>query len=90
MIIGGLQRPGVIDAVDLGVSDAAIAAPPGGTRFNLFGLGGGGVLVQLTPRLNLVATLEVIHVSNANLKGPDRNPDIEANGPSLGLTVGLN
>ena len=34
-------------------------------------------------------TLELLHISNASVKGPDRNPDIEAIGPSLGLIVGF-
>jgi hypothetical protein len=29
--------------------------------------------------------MQLIHISNAGLKGPGRNPDIEAIGPSLGL-----
>jgi len=74
---------------DLGISDAAIAAPPRGTRFNYLASGGGGFLVTLTTRLHLVTTLELLHISNASVKGPDRNPDIEAIGPSLGLIVGF-
>jgi hypothetical protein len=72
---------------DLGISDAAIAAPPRGTRFNYLAAGGGGVLIPLNPRLHLVTTLELLHISNASVKGPDRNPDIEAVGPTLGLMV---
>ena len=75
---------------DFGISDAAVAVPPRGTRFNYLALGGGGLLATLTPRIHLIATLEVIHISNANLKGPDRNPDIEAIGPSLGILIALN
>ena len=71
------------------MSDAAIATPPRGTRFNYLALGGGGVVVSLKPRVHLIATLELIHISNANLKGPDRNPDIEAIGPSLGVVIGF-
>ena len=74
---------------DLGISDAAVAAPPGGTRFNYLAAGGGGVAMQLNRRLQAVAALEVIHLSNAGIAGPDRNPDIEAIGPSLGLTIGF-
>jgi hypothetical protein len=74
---------------DLGVSDVSIAIPRRGTRFNYLLLGGGGVLIQLKPRLSLITTLELIHISNLNLKGPNRNPDIEAIGPSLGLIVGF-
>jgi hypothetical protein len=74
---------------DLGVSDTAIATPRRGTRFNYLLIGGGGMLVRLKPRLHLIATLELIHLSNLNLAGSDRNPDIEAIGPSLGLIVGF-
>lgn len=74
---------------DVGISDAAIAVPPRGTRFNYLAIGGGGVLVRLRPRVHLIAALEVIHVSNGGLKGPDRNPDIEAIGPALGVVIRL-
>jgi len=74
---------------DLGVSDAAVALPPGGTRFNYLAIGGGGVTLQVTRRLHAIAALEVIHISNAGLAGNDRNPDIEAIGPSLGVTIGF-
>jgi hypothetical protein len=74
---------------DLGVSDTAIATPRRGTRFNYLLIGGGGMLVRLKPRLHLITTLELIHLSNLNLAGSDRNPDIEAIGPSLGLIVGF-
>jgi len=74
---------------DIGISDAAVALPPGGTRFNYLGAGGGGMMVQLNRRLQAIAALEVIHISNAGLAGPDRNPDIEAIGPTVGVTIGF-
>jgi len=74
---------------DVGISDAAVALPPGGTRFNYLAIGGGGVMLQINRRLQAIATLEVIHISNAGVAGDDRNPDIEAIGPSLGLTIGF-
>lgn len=74
---------------DVGISDAAVALPPGGTRFNYLAIGGGGVMVRINRRLQAVAALEVIHVSNAGIAGHDRNPDIEAIGPSLGLSIGF-
>jgi len=74
---------------DLGISDAAVAAPPGGTRFNYLALGGGGFIWQINRHVGAIATLEVIHISNAGIAGPDRNPDIEAIGPSLGLLIGF-
>jgi len=72
---------------DVGISHTAIATPPRGTRFNYVAIGGGGVMVRVHPRIHAVAALQLIHVSNAGLKGPGRNPDIEAIGPSIGLLV---
>ena len=72
---------------DLGISHTAIATPPRGTRFNYVAMGGAGALFALRPRLHLVTALQLIHLSNASLKGPSRNPDIEAIGPSVGLLI---
>ena len=74
---------------DMGMADAAVALPPGGTRFNFLATGGGGVMVQLNRRVQAIAALEVIHISNAGIAGPDRNPDIEAIGPTVGVTIGF-
>ncbi len=74
---------------DVGISDAAIATPPRGTRFNYLAMGSGGLLVRLRPRVYAVAGLEWVHVSNFSLKGPGRNPDIEAVGPRIGVVVGF-
>ena len=73
----------------VGISDAAIAAPPRGTRFNYLATGSGGVLVRIRPRVHALAALQGVHVSNNSLKGPGRNPDIEAVGPRLGVVVGF-
>ena len=72
---------------DLGISHTAIATPPRGTRFNYLAVGGGGAMVRVHPRIHLVSTLQVIHISNAGVKGPGRNPDLEAIGPALGVLV---
>lgn len=74
---------------DMGISDAAVAAPPGGTRFNYLAIGGFGATLRLNRRLHAIATLDVIHLSNAGIAGHDRNPDIEAIGPSIGLLIAL-
>ncbi len=74
---------------DVGISDAAVASPPGGTRFNYIAAGGAGLMMRMTRRLQAVAAIEVVHISNAGIAGPDRNPDIEAIGPSLGLSIGF-
>ena len=87
---GRLYQRGRLSAFlqgDLGISHTAIATPPRGTRFNYLAAGGGGVMMRVHPRLHLVSALQLIHVSNAGIKGPGRNPDIEALGPSLGLLV---
>ena len=74
---------------NVGISDAAIATPPRGTRFNYLALGSGGVIVRMTPRLHLLAALQLIHISNNGLKDASRNPDIEAIGPVLGMVIGF-
>jgi hypothetical protein len=72
---------------DAGVSHTAVAAPPRGTRFNYLASGGAGATIRAAPWLHFVATLQVIHVSNAGVKGPSRNPDIEAIGASIGMIL---
>jgi hypothetical protein len=74
---------------DVGISDGAVALPQGGTRFNYLAIGGAGFMLQINRRLQAVAAVEVIHISNAGIAGHDRNPDIEAIGPTLGVTIGF-
>lgn len=74
---------------DVGVSDAAVALPPGGTRFNYLAIGGVGMTVRMNARVHAIGAIEVIHISNAGIAGHDRNPDIEAIGPTLGVTIGF-
>jgi hypothetical protein len=74
---------------NVGISDAAIAAPPRGTRFNYVAFASAGLLVSIKPRVHLLTGLQLIHISNNSLKGPGRNPDIEAIGPVLGVVMGF-
>jgi len=74
---------------EVGVSDADTYVPPRGTRFNYLAGGGGGVTVRVGPRLHLVGTLQLIHISNAGIEGAGRNPDIEAIGLAIGLIIGF-
>ena len=61
-----------------------------GTVMHVGGVvGSGGVIVRMTPRLHLLAALQLIHISNAGLKDASRNPDIEAIGPVLGMVIGF-
>ena len=71
----------------VGVSDADTFVPPRGTRFNYLALGGAGVTIRLRHGVHGLAGLEWIHVSNGGFAGRDRNPDIEAVGPRLGVLI---
>jgi hypothetical protein len=82
-------RLSVFADVAVGISDAAIATPPRGTRFNYLAMGSAGTLTRLRPRLYLLTHVQFLHLSNASLKGPSRNPDIEAIGIATGLLVGF-
>ena len=72
---------------DVGISHTALATPPRGTRFNYLAIGGGGAMVRVHPRVHVVTALQLVHISNNGIKGPSRNPDIEAIGPSVGLLI---
>ncbi len=74
----------------VGASYATVATPPNGTRFNWLAIGGPGMLLRLTPRMQLTGTVMVTHVSNGNITGVlGRNPDTEAIGPAVGLLIGF-
>jgi Lipid A 3-O-deacylase (PagL) len=73
--------------VKFGVSESDTYVPPRGTRFNYLAHGGSGVTFRIRRGVHGLAGLEWIHVSNAGLAGRDRNPDIEAVGPRLGILV---
>jgi hypothetical protein len=72
---------------DVGVSEADTSTPPRGTRFNYLVRGGGGLTARVHPGIHLLAGLRWIHISNNGLAGRNRNPDIEAVGPQLGLLI---
>lgn len=73
----------------VGISQADTYTPPRGTRFNYLALGGAGVTFRIQRHTHLLAGLKWVHVSNASLAGRDRNPDIEAVGPRLGVLIGF-
>ena len=52
-------------------------------------MGSGGLLVRVRPRVHALVALHWMHVSNNSLKGPGRNPDIEALGPRIGVVIGF-
>ena len=87
-IRGRVYHRGRVDVYmegNVGVSDTAIAAPPRGTRFNYLALASSGLVIRLRTGVFALTGMQWIHISNNSLKGPGRNPDIEAVGPALGL-----
>jgi hypothetical protein len=87
---GRFYRRGRVAAfweLDVGVSKAETHTPPRGTRFNYLAFGGAGATVRLRPGTHMLAGLRWIHVSNNGLAGRDRNPDIEAIGPQMGILI---
>ncbi len=44
-------------------------------------------MVRVNSRLHVFSALQLMHISNAGLKGPGRNPDIETIGPTLGMLL---
>jgi hypothetical protein len=75
--------------LEAGISQADTYVPPGGTRFNYLALGSAGATARLRHDVHLLASVTMLHLSNANLAGHGRNPDIEAIGPQLGLLLGF-
>ncbi len=71
----------------VGVSDADTFVPPRGTRFNYLAIGGFGVTMRLHRGIHGLAGLDLIHISNGGFAGRDRNPDIEAIGPRVGVLL---
>jgi hypothetical protein len=95
-VTGGLRgrlvkkpRWSVFWEFELGVSEADTYVPPRGTRFNYLAIGGGGVTVRIRPGIHLLGGLRFVHLSNNSLAGRNRNPDIEALGPAIGLLYGF-
>jgi hypothetical protein len=63
--------------------------PERGTRFNYLLQAGGGLSRPLGRRVDFIANLRLLHLSNASLNGPAHNPDIEAIGLHAGVLVGF-
>jgi opacity protein-like surface antigen len=74
---------------ELGVSEADTIVPPRGTRFNYLAQGTVGATVRLARGLHALAGIELTHVSNGGHAGRNRNPDIEAIGPRVGVLMGF-
>lgn len=78
-----MPRPFVDIAV--GLSNATLPTPPGGTRFNYLALAGVGVELRMSAQTALIISGRWLHVSNNGRDGRTRNPDIQ----SLGALAGI-
>ena len=74
---------------EVGVSESDTYVPPRGTRFNYLAIGSGGVAWRIRPGVHAMGGVRWVHISNNSLAGRDRNPDVEAVGPMLGLLYGF-
>ena len=83
------QRVSVFVEFEVGLSESDTQVPPRGTRFNYLALGSAGATIRIRGSVHLLAGLKWIHVSNNGLAGRDRNPDIEAIGPAVGVLLGF-
>ncbi len=72
-----------------GVSWSDTDVPPRGTKFNYLIVTSAGLTHKLTNQIYAVASARVLHLSNASLMGPNRNPDIGAIGGYFGVFVGF-
>jgi hypothetical protein len=72
-----------------GVSWSDTDVPPRGTKFNYLIVTSAGLTHKLNDQIYAIASARVLHLSNASLMGPNRNPDIEAVGGYFGMFVGF-
>ena len=86
-----LRRPrwSIFWEFEVGVSESDTFVPPRGTRFNYLAAGGAGATIRLRGAVHALVGMRWVHVSNNSLAGRQRNPDIEAVGPTAGLLIGF-
>lgn len=70
-----------------GIAQANHIVPPGGTYFNFTAKLGIGATWRLADQLYLVGGVNYFHLSNAAIRGINRNPDLNATQPYLGLMI---
>jgi hypothetical protein len=71
--------------VALGMLYADDRFPPGGTHFNFTEQFGVGMTYRLREDLFFIGGARYIHISNADIRGQDRNPSLNAVGGYVGL-----
>jgi len=82
-----VHEPGWSGFVDFGpgVLEASDRLPAGGTDFNFFFKTGAGAAVHLWDKTDLLIGARYLHISNARIDGPNRNPSINAAEGYVGL-----
>lgn len=68
-----------------GIVQSNHIVPPGGTYFNFTAQLGIGATLRLSDQFYLVGGFHYFHLSNAAIRGIDRNPDLNAVQPYLGV-----
>lgn len=68
-----------------GLAQATHIVPPGGTYFNFTADLGMGATWRLSDQFYLVGGFHYFHLSNAAIRGINRNPDLNAAQPYLGV-----
>lgn len=68
-----------------GLAQATRIVPPGGTYFNFTADLGLGATWRLSDQFYLVGGIHYFHLSNAAIRGINRNPDLNATQPYLGV-----
>lgn len=80
----GPSRARALVDVAVGLSNATVAAPPRGTRFNYLAVVGAGVELPCGG-VRLTVTGRWLHASNNGREGRARNPDIQALAAAIGI-----
>lgn len=70
-----------------GISWSDTRTPPRGTAFNYLAAANTGVLARVTEQSRVIVGFRWLHLSNSGREGRDRNPDIEALGAFVGVSV---
>jgi hypothetical protein len=83
------QKTSMFVELGVGVSWSDTDVPPRGTKFNYLIVTSAGLTHKLNNQVYAIASARVLHLSNASLMGPNRNPDIEAVGGYFGIFVGF-
>jgi hypothetical protein len=86
-----INEPGFSVLIDFGpgLMETDHRFPASGTDFNFFFKTGVGAQIHLSDRTDLLTGVRYLHISNARMDGPDRNPSINTIEGYLGLIFRL-